>query len=364
MKLIAARSPFQIIINVANQTSSRVELFIWDRGLGSTNPLAIPTYVLSEKIASVTQLETNYNISPYLLEYLNPIIPVAVATPTVAEDNNAWAICQVLTYATVAGVESLITTTTYAVINAYTLVNDGYNFDYTQASYYCLLADTSIKVQYHSIIPYYNLVLERHPTDAYTMKYYNSAFVLISTVSILPAGAFDLVNIKIPLVEPTLATYFVEIQKAGSTIYSFYIEKINECKYTPITCAFINKKGGWNFLMFFKASTDNIATKGTEFSLMQKNIAYDYRIGQKKTQNKNGMQTVKCNTGWVDENYIVLINELMLSEKIVLLEKTGSDFQPVTLKTEQMPKKKWLKDKNINYELEFEYSNNLLNDVL
>ena len=65
------------------------------------------------------------------------------------------------------------------------------------------------------------------------------------------------------------------------------------------------------------------------------------------------MQSVKCNTGWVDENYIGMINELLLSEKLLI------DGFPVTLKTESMLKKKWLKDKNINYEMEFEYSNNL-----
>jgi hypothetical protein len=69
------------------------------------------------------------------------------------------------------------------------------------------------------------------------------------------------------------------------------------------------------------------------------------------------MQSVKLNTGWVDENTIELLVELITSETILL------DNEPVNLKDKSIQKKTRLKDKMINYEMNFEYSFNLINDV-
>ena len=65
INLIFARSPFQVIINEANQVRTKVELKLWNKN--DTVP-TLPTYIMSEGIASVTQTETNYNISPFILE--------------------------------------------------------------------------------------------------------------------------------------------------------------------------------------------------------------------------------------------------------------------------------------------------------
>ena len=94
MKLISVRSPYFIIVNEASQVGSKVELFIWNKG--TTEP-TIPTYIMSENIASVTQTETNYNISPYILEYINQINPTFTSTPVV-ESNSNWCFVRVKRY--------------------------------------------------------------------------------------------------------------------------------------------------------------------------------------------------------------------------------------------------------------------------
>ena len=68
-------------------------------------------------------------------------------------------------------------------------------------------------------------------------------------------------------------------------------------------------------------------------------------------------QTVKLNTGWVDENTIELLVDLLASETILL------DDEPVVLKDKSIQKKTRLRDKMINYEMNFEYAFNLINDV-
>lgn len=64
------------------------------------------------------------------------------------------------------------------------------------------------------------------------------------------------------------------------------------------------------------------------------------------------------NTGWIEEIHNETIQELMLSETILL------DNKPVTIKTKSNQLKTDLNDKNINYAIDFDYAYNLLNYVL
>ena len=93
---------------------------------------------------------------------------------------------------------------------------------------------------------------------------------------------------------------------------------------------------------------------------MQKNVNYNYRKGQTKPFNINGTESLKVNTGWVTEDYFEWIEEMMLSDTILY---TNSEF-PITIKTTSMQKKTYLKDKNINYTLEFDFANKLINNIV
>jgi hypothetical protein len=70
------------------------------------------------------------------------------------------------------------------------------------------------------------------------------------------------------------------------------------------------------------------------------------------------MQSIRINTGWVDENNSELIQDLLLSETILL------DLKPVTIKTDGTELKTSLNNKMINYEMEFDYSFDLINNVV
>jgi hypothetical protein len=87
-------------------------------------------------------------------------------------------------------------------------------------------------------------------------------------------------------------------------------------------------------------------------------LDYDISKGQTSNLNFNGTASVKLNTGWVPENYKDLIQDLLLSETVLL------DGKPVSVKTEGSNLKTALQDRNINYEVEFQYSYNLINNVI
>ena len=63
-------------------------------------------------------------------------------------------------------------------------------------------------------------------------------------------------------------------------------------------------------------------------------------------------------TGWVNENYNNLIQDLLLSETILL------DGKPATAKTQGVELKTRTNNKMINYEIEFDFAFDLINNVV
>lgn len=351
MNVISVRSPYQIIINEAGQTGSKVELYVWNKG--TTEP-TIPTYIMSENIASATQTQTNYNISPYILEYINQIYASPVTTPAV-ELNTDWCFARVKRYKNVNGTFTLLNNVLYVGVNAFTDINSGLNYDFGDGTY-ALLAK-NYKIQYYNTIPYYNFLCERGTGLTFSVSYYNSASTLISSNTFLTSGATEIYNFKIPLAVTNSVR--IVIDDSINDIVELNTEKLEECKYTPVNVNFVNQFGGWQQITFFKAQTNVINVKGSEYSLMQQNVNYDYRLGQKKSFNINGTQTIKLNTGWVYEEYNDLIKELLMSETVLL-----NNNIPVTLKTQSLTYKTNILDKNINFEIDFEFSNSLLNNLV
>jgi hypothetical protein len=142
------------------------------------------------------------------------------------------------------------------------------------------------------------------------------------------------------------------------TIAQILVTPLCEPKYNPIQCQFINRYGGWQFLTFFKAQTNTIQTMGTTFKMLPDAVNYNVARAQTKSFNINGSQSIRLNTGWIPENYNELIQDLLLAETILL------DGVPVEVKTTATDLKTSLKDKNINYEIEFDYAFSLINDVV
>ena len=135
------------------------------------------------------------------------------------------------------------------------------------------------------------------------------------------------------------------------------IEQTCEPILEPQLVQFVNRYGGLDFIWFFKMRTDSISTESKEYKLLQPTMAYDTTIGQNAKYNFNGKQSVRMNTGFVNENYNELIQDLILSEKVwinsipAIVKSSGTEF------------KTQIRNKNINYEIEFEYAFDLINNM-
>jgi hypothetical protein len=336
MKKIFIRSPYFIEIDEAGQIGSKIELYFYNKGTGVPSE---PTYSLSKPIASTIQTKGIYNISNYAKDFIKPIAPVDVIVPT-EENVNTWCYVLVKRYKEVSlGSYTLIDEETIVCLNGYSQYSDGYNYSSTDDV--IPLTNTDIKKQTFTGFNYINVWLE---SNNYNWSGNDDIVFTVASDGLWRLN-YDYDPYSFAVV-------------GGSDIFIINAEQICEPKYTPITCNFINRYGGWEYLTFFKANTQSIDVKSKDFDMLPSSINYNVLQGQKRVFNKQGKQKIKCNTGWVYENYSELIQDLLLSE-IVLL-----DNKPVTVKSQNFDIKTSLKDKNINYEIEFEYSFGLINDVI
>ena len=331
MKKIFIRSPYFIVIDEAGQTTSKIEIYLWNKG----NPTpTIPQYTLSKKAVSTMQTSMHYNVSNYAKEYIKPIAPSLVTVPT-EEDVNTWCYMQVIGYSDDVAVFDEI----FICLNGYSLYSNGYNYSTTDAV--IPLVNTDIKLYTHTGFNYINVWLE---VGDYNWIGNDEYFFTVTSDGLWKLN-YDY--------DP----YIFSIDIVGEQ-FIINTEQLCEPKYTPMTCYFINRYGGWQSITFFKAKINTFEGKSESYNLLHSSIDYNPLQGQKRVFNNDLKQKVKCNTGFVPENYSELIQDLMVSEVILL------DNKPVNIVTSSFEEKTSLKDKNINYEIEFEYSYNLINDVV
>lgn len=323
MKKIFIRSPYFIEVDEVGQTSANIEVFLWNKG--TTEPTT-PNYTFTKQIPSPTQTKLSWNVSNLAQSFIKPIAPVSVSVPT-EENVNTWCYMRVISYSDDVEVLDEV----YVCLNGYTNYLDGYNQSTT--STYIPLFNTSIKNYVKDFdTNYVSFFLEE---ETYSTSY--------GDVTIEDAGVW-----KFPILDET----------ENVEDFNFYAEELCEPKYTPIVCTYINRYGGWQYLTFFKANSQGIDVKSKDYNLLPSSIDFNPLQGVKQRFNFQGTQKIKCNTGWVDENYSELIQDLMLSEVVLL------DNKPAIVKSQSFDIKTHLKDKNINYEIEFEFNYGLINDVI
>jgi hypothetical protein len=355
--IINARSPYFITVNEAGQVGSKIEIFLWNNpsGIPST-----PTYTLSKRNPSTTQTENSYNISSFIREYIDNVAPTESA-------NLMWANVTIKRYKETAfGSYTLVSSIYYIGVNGYTNYLGGYN--QTDASdKFIVLADSTKEIKYTlGKIPYVNVAINTTLGDKIEAVYKDLRGRNAITTTFLAVGDAS----KKDMLKVNLSTSSVKYENGNTVTLNYYVGstltttktfKVTptyEKKYTPVVCAFVNRFGGWQFLNFFKAQTNAISVESTSYKMMPNAINYNTNRAQTASFNINGSQSVILNTGFVPENYADLIQDLLLSETILL------DGKPAECKTTSTSLKTSLMDRNINYTMEFEYAYNIINNVI
>lgn len=133
----------------------------------------------------------------------------------------------------------------------------------------------------------------------------------------------------------------------------------DECRYTPINIYFQNKEGGAQILTFFKAKTDSLNVTKEEFeSDRGQPLAGSHQYVKFNVQ---GRSKFKVNSGFVSEQMNETFKQLMLSERVWIYK--DEIFTPLNVASSNIEYKSRQKDRLINYEIEFDYAFNEVNNI-
>jgi len=146
-----------------------------------------------------------------------------------------------------------------------------------------------------------------------------------------------------------------------------YVKTIEECKYNPYRITFKNRYGAMEDLWFFKKSSKSISVKSDEFRANQfkKRISGDTSsVRSIQEYNKNGLESITLNSGFVDEALNESFKQLMLSEDVELYDFDKDTLSAIKIKDSELKIKTSTNDKLINYTIEVEMSNNIIDDIV
>ena len=152
---------------------------------------------------------------------------------------------------------------------------------------------------------------------------------------------------------------------ATSGNYTWTIERVCSAKYSPIQMRFINKNGVPQDQYFFLKSVENVNTRSETFKrniFTYSSSNYDVKSHQTQTFNKTGKKRFTLNTDYLAEAYNAVIEDIMLSEYVWIY--FDSKWHPVTVATSTLLKKTSLNDKLIQYTLEVEDANDIINNIV
>ena len=134
-------------------------------------------------------------------------------------------------------------------------------------------------------------------------------------------------------------------------------EVICEPKYTPEIIQYVNRYGVSDYITFFKVSTEQGAFTNDQYKRSIYADAFtepDFKTAQYQDFNINSRNTITLNTGWVEEAYKDVIEDMLMSEDVRILE--GGNYRTVNPQRGTIDYQKEVNSKNINYTITFDYA--------
>jgi hypothetical protein len=154
-------------------------------------------------------------------------------------------------------------------------------------------------------------------------------------------------------------------KQSASGNYRWFINRICSSKYSPIQMRFINKNGAPQDHYFFLKNVENINTKSETFKrniFTYSSSNYDAKDHQIQTFNKTGKKRFTLNTNYMIEAYNAVMEDILLSEYVWIY--FDSNWHPVVVVTSSFTKKTSVNDRLIQYTLEVEDANDIINNIV
>jgi hypothetical protein len=359
--IIFARSPFFETINETNSKGSKVELWIWKSG--ETEPVA-PTYIFQKLIPSPAKHTMTYDLSSYIQEYFTFTHPY-----TDIDLGTWWCNVRVKSY-------NLDSTNTYIeVSDKYYYAFNGYQN-----------IELNPMLQGFSDNPF---ILNTNYLINNDFDYVYGQFQPLYFVNYGGGTITYLIgetsgSVTIPNDNPyCFGSYFWTYSWTGNvsiTIslddfsYTWNFKQVDDCNNNGVIW-YINAQGVWESTNTKGSIKSSINTTSSEYQLINENYGYgDYLhngyigIAEKQILNLNGTRNITVNTNWKTEKWNIILQEIMLSEKLyfgdvnnrIFLDSTSAYPLPYKLNTKTIQLNRHLTDKLINYQLELELLQSLV----
>jgi len=140
------------------------------------------------------------------------------------------------------------------------------------------------------------------------------------------------------------------------------VQEIEECLHQTHKLTFVNKYGALQDLWFFKRSTLSMGTKQETYkSNIVTDGSYSINSHQKRILNKQGNESLTLNSGFYAEEYNEVFKQLLLSEQVWINYETNT--LPINITSSALTFKDQLNDKLISYEINVEFSNDIINNI-
>ncbi len=148
------------------------------------------------------------------------------------------------------------------------------------------------------------------------------------------------------------------------------LEIVTECIYDPVKITFVNRQGVLQEFNTYKVSKETIKATNDDYSLSVLDegidsgiptLSYDPTKHNKKVYNKQATKSIELNTGYIQEDNNILIEEMLESEYIWLT--LDGVVIPVNLSTKSVPLLTKINDQLIKYKLNFDFSYNEIQKI-
>ena len=396
--LVGARSPIYATANYSSLAGSltdvEFEVYIWSGARGSRP--ATPEYTLFRDVFAGT--DVSFDIAPMVQEYLSNAYSGFDATDVsyVPDGSVVWVqIDYEVNYQNKANPPQSVNDTGSSEIfeasNAYHSFEEGANKEVTKG-YASVNAVKYIKDSGDEVVPVYLgkwgegydiywAYKDRVVADGGTVEG-NCANIGLHVVEFLGDSGY---NVDLPITEadlqgtqaeervmllpcgvnnleqwldtedePLTYTNYYDLNLKdffGNTLDTRRFYPTCESRYTPSVMQFINKNGVWESITFFKRSDTSLSTTNEEYrkslgSSGSSGYSYDTTAHKYQRINTNGRKTFTLNTGWVGEDYDTIMEQMLMSERVML------DGLPVNVSSTSLDLQKSVNDKTINYTIE------------
>lgn len=345
-QLAQVRSTYSLRV-VPNLPFITCDLLVYAWQGNKNAPPTLPVYPFSKQVVRLGQTAVSFDINHIAKEYINNSIGnyTLDGVQDVLPDSNVW-------------LQYFASCDTTPVYETEGLLLATYGAGYWQDGYNPL-PTTKALITGNKFTIYkdqdYRVYFQ---TTGLTAIYVNEVEVPYEFSTDLNYQMIASINLKEYTTEPVIYLYLDYDTFTETLIFNVK----EECFYDIVNCVFINKYGYPQTFSLTKVSKPSIDIEGQDYRGLVSNFGvYSTTSHQTVSFNINGTNKIKCNTDYLNEDENNIIQEMLLSESIWLIE--NGVINPAVLETKSLDYKQTKVERLIQYEFGFKYAFNTLNKV-